>query len=185
MERFSFGAAEKSIFQFAYTVDDIEKGMRRYSELLHIGPWFLIGPFVPVKGMYRGAVTKMKISLALAFLGEIMIELIERRDAEPSVFQETVKARGGHGFHHWGIGARDFDAAVAHYKSRGYREAFSDIAPSGGRVVYLDTTVALPGMVEIIEITAAVEEHFGRIHQAARAWDGRYAVVRLEPKRPS
>ena len=105
MERYSFGAPDRSIIQFAYTVHDIEQGMRRYSELLHIGPWFLIGPFVPAKGVYRGAVTTMSISLAVAFAGEAMVELIEQHDQEPSVYQETLKARGGHGFHHWAIGA--------------------------------------------------------------------------------
>jgi hypothetical protein len=40
METFSFGARANSIIQFAYTVDDIQKGMRQYSELLRIGPGF-------------------------------------------------------------------------------------------------------------------------------------------------
>ena len=185
MERFSFGGAEKSIIQFAYTVNDIENGMRRYAELLHIGPWFLIGPFVPAKGLYRGTVTKIKISLAVAFAGEVMVELIEQHDAEPSVYQETLKARGGHGFHHWAIGARDFDSTVEEYKSKGYREAFSDISPRGVRVVYLDTSADLSGMLEIIEMTADVEGQYNRMYDAARTWDGRHSVVRLKPRQPS
>jgi hypothetical protein len=185
MERFTFGAAEKSIIQFAYTVDDIENGMRRYTELLHIGPWFLIGPFVPAKGLYRGAVTKMKISLAVAFAGEVMVELIEQHDAEASVYQETLRARGIHGFHHWAIGARDFDATVEQYKSKGYREAFSDISPRGVRVVYLDTSADLSGMLEIIEMTLDVEEQYKRMYDAARTWDGKHSVVWVKPKRPS
>ena len=88
MERYSFGAPDRSIIQFAYTVHDIKQGMRRYTELLHIGPWFLIGPFVPAKGVYRGTVTTMNISLAVAFAGEAMVELIEQHDQEPSVYQE-------------------------------------------------------------------------------------------------
>jgi len=183
MERFSFGATEKSIIQFAYTVDDIEKAMLRYTELLHIGPWFLIGPFVPAKGVYRHAVTKMKISLAVAFAGEVMVELIEQHDGEPSVYQETLKARGTHGFHHWAIGARDFDATVEQYKAKGYSEAFSDISPRGVRVVYLDTSSNLPGMLEIIEMTPDVEEQYRRMYEAAKKWDGTYSVIHLEPKR--
>jgi hypothetical protein len=184
MERFSFGAREKSIIQVAYTVDDVQEGMRRYTDLLHIGPWFLIGPFVPAKGFYRGAVTTMNISLAVAFAGEVMVELIEQHDQKPSVYLETLKTRGAHGFHHWAIGARDFDVTVARYKSHGYQEAFSDISPRGVRVVYLDTSRDLPGMLEIIEMTADVEEQYRRMHQAAQEWDGKYAVNRLEPKKP-
>ena len=117
MDRFSFGPADNSIMQIAYSVADIEEEMRRYSELLHIGPWFLIGPFVPPKGIYRGTPTKMRVSLALAYTGEMMIELIQQHDQEPSVFQEALKARGTHGFHHWAIGARDFEKAAAQYRS--------------------------------------------------------------------
>ena len=127
----------------------------------------------------------MNISLAVAFAGQIMVELIEQHDREPSVYQETLKARGAHGFHHWAIGARDFDATVAAYKSRGYREAFSDLSPRGVRVVYLDTSADLPGMLEIIEMTADVEEQYRRMYQAAQEWDGGYAVIRLAPKQPA
>jgi hypothetical protein len=183
MQRFSFGARDNSIIQFAYTVDDIQSGMRRYTDLLGIGPWFLIGPFVPAKGIYRGAVTTMTISLAVAFAGEAMVELIEQHDGAPSVYQETLKARGAHGFHHWAIGARDFDAAVARFNGLGYAEAFSDISPRGVRVVYFDTTRDLPGMLEIIEMTTDVEEQYRAMHQAAKDWDGQHAVIKLQPKK--
>ena len=124
MDRFSFGVRDNGIIQIAYTVADIQKAMRHYSELLHVGPWFLVGPFVPPKGVYRGATTTMQISLGLAFSGQMMIELIQQHDDKPSVFGETLKARGAHGFHHWAIGARDFDKSVAHHRSLGYAEAF-------------------------------------------------------------
>ena len=121
MDKFSFGSRDNSIMQLAYTVTDIEKEMLRYTELLHVGPWFLIGPFVPPKGRYRGAPTKAHFSLALAYSGELQVELIQQHDEEPSVFRETLKARGTHGFHHWGIGVRNFEKAEAHYRSRRLR----------------------------------------------------------------
>ena len=185
MAYFSFGQREGSIIQVAYTVADIDAGMRQYSELLHIGPWFLVGPFVPAKGIYRGAPTCMSISLAVAFAGEVMIELIAQHDGEPSVYRDTLAARGIHGFHHWAIGARDFDATVAAYKARGYEEVFSDISPRGVRIVYLDTTPDLPGMLEFIEMTDDVEEQYRAMYQAAKDWDGKTHIVhRLQPKKP-
>jgi hypothetical protein len=179
MDHFSFGPRDNSIIQIAYSVADIQKEMRRYTELLRVGPWFLVGPFVPPKGIYRGAVTKMRVSLAFAYAGELMIELIEQHDKEPSVFQETLKARGGHGFHHWAIGARDFEKAAAHYRSLGYQEAFSDTAPYplGCRVIYFDTTRDLPGMLEVIEINAATEEVYRQMYQAAKEWNGKDHIV--------
>jgi hypothetical protein len=173
MDRFSFGPRDNGIIQIAYSVADIQEAMRQYSELLHIGPWFLVGPFIPPKGVYRGATTKMHVSLALAFAGETNIELIQQHDEEPSVF------------HHWAIGARDFDKTVAHYRSRGYAEAFSDTAPMGFRVVYFDTTRDLPGMLEVIEMNAAAEQGFHQMYQAAREWDGAYTVNRIETNQPA
>jgi len=63
MDQFSFGARDNGIIQIAYTVADIQKAMRQYTELLHVGPWFLAGPFVPPKGVYRGVTTTMQVSL--------------------------------------------------------------------------------------------------------------------------
>jgi Glyoxalase/Bleomycin resistance protein/Dioxygenase superfamily len=186
MDRFSFGPRDNGVIQFAYTVPDIQEGMRHYAELLHIGPWFLIGPFVPPKGIYRGATTKMKVSLAFAFSGRLMIELIEQHDDEPSVFRETLSARGAHGFHHWAVGARDFEKTAAQYQSRGYQEVFSDTAPMGYRIVYFDTSHDLPGMLEVIEINAAAEEGYREMHRAAQEWDGHTHIVhRLAPKQPA
>jgi hypothetical protein len=115
-----------------------------------------------------------------------MVELIEQHDEEPSVFRETLKARGAHGFHHWAIGARDFEKTVAQYRSRGYQEAFSDRAPMGFRVVYFDTSHDLPGMLEIIEMNADAEEGFHKMYQTTQEWDGKAHIVhRLEQKQPA
>lgn len=186
MDRFSFGARDNSIIQIAYTVPDIQEGMRHYSDLLHVGPWFLVGPFVPPKGIYRGAPTEMRVSLGIAFIDEVMIELIEQHDDKPSVFQETLRARGAHGFHHWAIGARDYEKTLGQYRSRGYPEAFSDFAPLGFRIVYFDTSRDLPGMLEVIEMNAAAEEGFYKMYHAAREWDGKTHIVhRIESKQPA
>ena len=38
MQTFSFSARDNSIIQFAYTVRDVQERMRRYADLLRIGP---------------------------------------------------------------------------------------------------------------------------------------------------
>ena len=181
---FSFGRREGTIIQVAYTVADIDAGMQLYGETLGIGPWFKVGPFVPQKGIYRGAVTDMQVSLAIAYMGTIMVELIAQHDDKPSVFREFVEARGGHGFHHWAIGARDFDATLAEHQNLGYEAAFTDISPRGVRIVHLDTKGELPGMLEIIEMTPGAEAQYTAMKEAADDWDGAFAVYKVEPKRP-
>ena len=99
MKLLSFGQPVGGIVQAAYTVENIGAAMQHYVEALNIGPWFVSGPFVPAKGFYRGEPTDMSLTLAVAFTGHMMVELIEQHDTKPSVYQETIKFKG-HGFHH-------------------------------------------------------------------------------------
>jgi Glyoxalase/Bleomycin resistance protein/Dioxygenase superfamily len=118
MTMLSFGQPVGGIVQIAYTVKDIERGMRDYTERLNVGPWFVTGPFVPSRGFYRGQPTDMSLTLAVAYSGHMMVELIEQHDDKPSVYQETIRTKG-YGFHHWGMCSRSFDADVARYEKAG------------------------------------------------------------------
>ncbi|MFT4116062.1 VOC family protein [Bradyrhizobium sp.] len=181
MKQLTFGQPVGGIVQAAYTVDDIESAMKRYVDALGIGPWFVSGPFVPAKGFYRGEPTDMSLTLAVAFTGHMMIELIEQHDSKPSVYQETIKVKG-HGFHHWAICSKDFDADVARYEAAGYPVVFSDVSPRGVRIVYVDTSRDLPGMLEIIETTDALESIYHSYFAAAQDWDGKDPIRRWSLK---
>lgn len=184
MTDFKFGQRENSIIQVAYTVADIDASMRQYTELLGIGPWCLDSRYVSTYSVYRGKRTQMSLSIAVAFAGEVMIELIAQHDDEPSVYQEISKTSGANGFHHWAIGARDFDATVAAHKARGFAEVFSDISPRGARFVYLESSSDMPGLLEVIEMTADVEGQYAMMWIAASQWDSKSFIVhRLQPKK--
>lgn len=169
------GQPEGGIIQFAYTVDDIHKSMQEFTDQLGIGPWFLSGPFVPPEGVYRGKPTDMKISLAIAFSGGVTIELIQQHDDKPSVYQEFISKKG-HGFHHWAILARDFEDEIKKYTDQGYEVVFSDRSPRGVRIVYVDTSASLPGMLEIIELNDALDDLYGEMYQISLDWDGQDLV---------
>jgi hypothetical protein len=175
MGHFTFGAPHGAIIQFAYTVADIEQGMAEYGRRLGVGPWFVLGPFTPAQGIYRGRPNPIRLTLAVAFTGTTMIELIQQHDDLPSVYREVVEKRG-HGFHHWAIGSRDFDADVARYRDQGLEIAFSDTSPRGARVVYVDISAEMPGMLEIIEMTPGLEARYTTFQQASVDWDGRDPV---------
>jgi hypothetical protein len=181
MNTLSFGQPVGGIVQAAYTVKDIGRGMKDFTARLNVGPWFVTGPFVPSKGFYRGKPTDMSLTLAVAFAGHMMIELIEQHDEKPSVYQETIKLKG-YGFHHWAICSKSFDKDVATYEAAGYPVAFSDLSPRGVRIVYMDTTADLPGMLEIIETTDALEAIYQSYFDAAQNWNGEDPVRRWSLK---
>lgn len=181
MTSLSFGQPVGGIVQFAYTVEDIDRSMKDFTDRLGAGPWFVSGPFVPSKGEYRGNPTDMSLTLAVAFSGHMMIELIQQHDDKPSVYQETIQAKG-YGFHHWAMCSKSFDADVARYEADGCPVVFSDVSPRGVRIVYVDTTKTLPGMLEIIDTTDALEAIYHSYFAAAQNWNGEDPVRRWSLK---
>ena len=177
MSVLNFGQPVGGIIQVAYIVEDIEASMREFTQRLRVGPWFVSGPFVPPEGIYRGQPTKMRLTLAVGFSGHMSFELIEQHDDLPSVYQEVIKARG-YGFHHWAVPVPDLDRAVAEHRAQGYEVAFSDRSPRGYRVVYMDTTRDLPGMIELMEMSPALEARYTEMYQASLGWDGSDPVRR-------
>ena len=113
----------------------------------------------------------MSLTLAVGFIGQMTVELIQQHDDAPSVYVETVAQRG-HGFHHWGICTDRFDAEVARYEAEGYSVVFTDISPRGMRIAYIDTSANMPGMVELMEWTPGLQAAYHTYHATAQDWDG-------------
>lgn len=177
MTLLAFGQPLGAIVQYAYVVEDIERTMTDFVDRLGVGPWSLRARFQPPEGRYRGNPTSPTFSLARAFAGHAMIELIEQHDDSPSVYHEGGGPRR-YGFHHWAILTKSFDEDTERYRALGYEEAFSDRLPSGSRVVYVDSTRDLPGMIELVEHTDAQERRYTEIYEAAVGWDGRDPIRR-------
>ena len=108
-----------------------------------------------------------------------MVELIEQHDDAPSVYNERSLLQR-YGLHHWAVISDRFEEDLARYAALGYDEAYTDLLPSGSRIVYVDSTRDLPGMIELIEYTEAQEQVYDAIHRAAIAWDGREPIRRTD-----
>ena len=175
MSLLNFGQPDDGILQMAYVVKDIHTSMHQWVDQLKVGPWFLLEHFSGVDASYRGKPSGADVAIAMSFAGHMMIELIQLNNDAPSVYRETIEKRG-YGFHHWGVGSKDFDRDVETYQKRGAELAFFAKVPSGGRVAYMDTTAQLSGMVELIELGADFEPIFTTFYRAALGWDGNNPV---------
>ena len=120
---------------------------------------------------YRAAPTTVDVSIAMAFTGSMCVELIQQHDDQPSVYLESIST-SGYGFHHCGIGTRNFDSLLAKYVALGHEAVFTDREPGGARIAYLSSADSLSGMTELIELTEGVEAMFERFRRAAVNWDG-------------
>lgn len=171
MPVYNFGQPDGGVIQTAFITDDIQRSMAQMSALLHIGPWFLFERFELIDLRYRGVPADFEVSLALANSGHMQFELIQPLDQKPSPYRELQLQRGW-GFHHFAVAAEDFDGASADYADQGFDQILSCSVAVGGRAAYFDTREPLAGMIELVEMTPAVEQLWCMIHQASVGWDG-------------
>lgn len=175
LETLPFGPRVGAVMQVAYLVADIERAIATWSATLGIGPFFHFPHFSISEVLYRGQPSAIDLDVALAFSGSMCFELLQQNDAEPSVFQDQLRTRG-YGFHHWGVATRSFDADLARHAEAGAPNVSSCVVGVGARTAYVDTVPQLGAMIELIEMTPAVEELFAMIRSAADGWDGRDPV---------
>jgi catechol 2,3-dioxygenase-like lactoylglutathione lyase family enzyme len=176
MRTLSWGQSVGSICQFAFVVADLEAAIEEFRGRLKSGPWFVFEHFKSLDSRYHGEPTNVDVSVAIAFNGQTCVELIQQHNDVPSAWRDGMK-NGRFGFHHFGIAVDDFEAELKRHLAEGGREEFSSII-AGGRIAYLDRP-GLPGMIELIEATPAVEELFGMMCRSAENWDGRDPIRRL------
>ena len=98
-----------SILQNGFVVRDIKAAMRHWIEVLEVGPWFYFEhiPFVDFR--YKGELSPVDVSLALANSGDFQVELIQQRNDAPSLYRDFIAA-GHEGLQHVGYGSHQFDA---------------------------------------------------------------------------
>ena len=170
--KLGFGQRVGEVVQTAYVVQDIRDGISWWINDGKAGPFFLLESFTGGDQRYRGEPTKADVSIAMGFAGHMMIELIQPRDKEPSVYKEIIDRRG-YGFHHLGIAFDDVENQRLAYETRGYHTAFSAPVPSGGTVYYMGEGYNAPGFVELIPATKGMDDLFTRYWKASVDWNGK------------
>jgi len=165
------------IRQNGYVVRDIDAALRHWTEVLGVGPFFLIDR-VPIENFrYRGEPSPLEVSIALANSGALQIELIQQRNDAPSMYRDFLAA-GYEGLQHVAFWPPDLDVALADAEKAGFSIGQSGEIGERGRFVYL-APEGHPGTVmELSEVSGAKGRFFEHIAGVARGWDG------SEPVRP-
>ena len=169
--------ANRRIIQNSWVVPDIHAAMREWIATAGIGPFFLVEGITIEEQRHRGRPTDVEVSFALAQAGDVQVELVCQHNDAPSAYRDTV-ANGATAFHHVAYYCEAYDRDLADLRDRGSEIAFSG-SFGGKRFAYLDTSMRLGAMVELIEASDVQAEFFARIRNAAAEWDGR------DPIRPA
>ena len=176
--------SDETLFQIGFATRDIRASMREFTQRLGVGPWHLRERGVFPVQFYRGEPTGLALAVAMGYApsSALQYELIQPLDDLPSIYQ-GVLSRQAHGFHHYGVLTRNYEASVARYRGEGFEAVYEAEVP-GGRVSFFDTTKQLSGMVEIVQRTDALVEMFEGYRASSIGWDGAHPV-RLRAPLPS
>jgi glyoxalase/bleomycin resistance protein/dioxygenase superfamily protein len=160
-----------SLCQLSSIVPDLLAAIANVSACMQVGPWFVLERIPITGGLYRGQPNDVDVSLAIAFSGNLQIELIKDNSKGPSIFNEISSSKG-YGVHHYGVLSRAFDSDRQRLNNLGYSEVFYAVNDLPARNVYFDTKGALPVFLELIEMTDRVELLFANMFRASQQWDG-------------
>ncbi len=165
------------IRQLGIVVDDIEAGMAHWSSVMGVGPWFY-NRQVPIENYtYHGQPYEPHNSVALANSGDMQVELIQTRNAVPSMYRDFMQ-KGLRGLQHVAFWTTQFDADLAMMERRGFSVKMSGCVGKDGRFVYFAEEEHPGTCIELSEVMGPKGRMFDLIRKAAEGWDG------TDPVRP-
>jgi hypothetical protein len=162
--------------QNAFVPHDFDAALTFWTGAMGVGPFFLF-PHVRLENtLYRGQPTEVDFSIAIAYWGDLQIELVQQHNEAPSIYKEW-RDSGGDGLHHCCLLTDDMSAARA--AAKGMVVAQEARVPGGGEVIYVETGGGPGTIVEILKPAPGGREAFAMFRKAAENWDGRDPVRRL------
>ena len=151
--------------QVAFVVKDIQAGQKFFNKHLGVPHFYLFENIKIEEKIYRGNEGNFYMHLALAYAGEIQIELIEHISGE-SIFKEFLEKKG-EGMHHIGFIVDDYQKAVDDFAANGYSILQSGRVGStpGARFAFFDTEAAIGSIMEILVLDEDMRNLFKKIKQ--------------------
>lgn len=158
------------VMQLAFVPDDFYVAVNYWTKTMKVGPFFYLQHIKPPSAWYRGVPTNFDFSIALAYWGDIQIELIEIHDDTPSIYREWRQS-GKSGLHHTCLEVDDLEHAkrVCHAADV---EIVQEFLLDGGGAIYVDTGGGPGTILEILQPTKELSTLFSSIHAASVAWEG-------------
>ena len=161
---------DRTVFQNAWVVDDVEAQCMRWVREMGVGPFFVTeyrNAFTEVD--YRGESGRLDMIVALAQAGNVQIELIQPL-VERCAYRDSVPP-GEIGFHHMCVWTHDIDADTAYFESLGYPAA--NLGKVGETAfAYYDTRPLMGCMLEVVTQHEGIVARFAEIAGAADGWKG-------------
>lgn len=161
----NFGA----IFQVGYLTNDIQTSMQSWLKQTGTGPftWYRNVSLDATSNEKKSVVT---MDVAIAFRGDIQIELIQQTNDAPSPYRVFFE-QGRVGLHHLAFISRDIDADIAKAREQGF-EITCTINAVTGRYAYFHDPATPENIFELLAVDARLEKFWQQSLQEAKCWNG-------------
>lgn len=167
------------VMQNAFIVDDLEASIHEWSRKLGIGPFYVFEHIKFDRILFRSQPCTADITAAIAYWGDMQIELVVQHNQAPSIYKE-FRERGGRGLQHMAVMTDDLDAHLARLKPLDIEPVqHGQVAGGGARFAYVSSDFMPGTMIELIESGTAILGYFKVIQAAAATWDGKNPIVRV------
>ncbi|WP_336968223.1 VOC family protein [Sphingobium aromaticiconvertens] len=155
--------------QIAYVVDDLDAGVKWWTEVMGVGPFMMLRDLVYDESDLHGESMILGLHAAIAYSGDINIELIQ--PVGRSIFAEWREA-GREGMHHTCVFTDDFAATEKDVLARGGKRLQGGRI-SGGIIGYYAMGGDQGVILEVAQLGEGATALFGALRHAARTWDGK------------
>ena len=158
------------IVQLAYLPSDFDATLKHWTETMGVGPFYLMKD-VALGGMkYRGQPSGAVFSIAIAYWGDIQIELVRAENDEPSINtgEYAVKDR----LHHVCVFVDSIDEARAACAAAGAEVLVEGTVGADGAVIYVDAGGGPGHVIELLQNMSGADAVYQMIKDAGKDWDG-------------
>jgi methylmalonyl-CoA/ethylmalonyl-CoA epimerase len=167
-----------SVMQIAFVPSDFDAALRHWTGTMGVGPFFCLEHIRLPNCRYEGQPSDIDFSIALAYWGDIQVELIRQHNDQPSIYKRW-RDEGREGLHHVCIVVDDMAHARRVCSEAGARVAQEGEVAGGGEVIYVDAGGGPGGLVELIQLPRSVLDGFAAMREVCRTWDGRDPLRKL------
>jgi len=163
--------------QLAYLPQDFDAAVKHWTETMGVGPFYLMENVALGDYKYKGVPTGAIFSIAIAYWGDVQIELIRPENAEPSIYtgEYAVTDR----LHHICIFVESIEEARAACAEIGAEILVEGTVGADGEVIYVDAGNGPGHVIELLQNMTGADAIFQMIKDAGKGWDGAEPLRKL------
>lgn len=162
------------VMQIAFAPADFDAALRYWTQKMGVGPFFMLENIALEDMTYRGRPSNFIFSIALAYWGDLQVELIRRENDAPSIYDGADE-----GLHHTCILTDDVSKARDIALAAGAKLLVEAKVGDDGGVLYVDTGNGPGSIVEILQPASGSDGLFAMIKAASIGWDGSDPLRRI------